>query len=115
MEYERFSGKEPTSLGILEDILYGGLPRAIKFVGAGGPPCQPILPGSYASRSRGTQPVPPGSDRPEIFLHLRRLRGGYSGLRTQELAELREVIAAWPKLSAELRAAVRAVTRTATR
>jgi hypothetical protein len=28
---------------------------------------------------------------------------------------LREVIEAWPKLSAELRAAVRAVTRTATR
>jgi len=36
-------------------------------------------------------------------------------LRTQELSELREVIEAWPKLSAELRAAVRAVTRTVTR
>jgi hypothetical protein len=36
-------------------------------------------------------------------------------LRTQELAELRDVIEAWPKLSAELRLAVRAVTRTATR
>ena len=47
-------------------------------------------------------------------------------LRTQKLAEsscetmsgvdgLREVIEAWPKLSAELRAAVRAVTRTAMR
>jgi tellurite resistance protein len=35
-------------------------------------------------------------------------------LRTQELAELREVVEAWPKLSAELRAAVRAVTRTVT-
>jgi len=34
-------------------------------------------------------------------------------LRTQNLADLCEVIAAWPKLSAELRAAVLAVTRTA--
>jgi len=33
--------------------------------------------------------------------------------RTQNLADLCEVIAAWPKLSAELRAAVLAVTRTA--
>jgi hypothetical protein len=36
-------------------------------------------------------------------------------LRTPKLAELREVIEAWPKLSAELRAAVRAVTRTVTK
>jgi hypothetical protein len=36
-------------------------------------------------------------------------------LRTQELGELREVIEAWPKLSKELRAAVRAVTWTATK
>jgi hypothetical protein len=36
-------------------------------------------------------------------------------LRTQELGELREVVEAWPKLSAELRAAVLAVTRAATR
>jgi tellurite resistance protein len=34
-------------------------------------------------------------------------------LRTQELADLRDVIEAWPKLSAELRAAARAVTRAA--
>jgi hypothetical protein len=54
------------------------------------------------------------------------VRENCTQLRTQELAEsscetmsgvdgLREVIEAWPKLSAELRAAVRAVTRTATR
>ena len=36
-------------------------------------------------------------------------------LRTQKLAELREVIEAWPKLSAELRAAVRAVTGAVTK
>ena len=35
-------------------------------------------------------------------------------LRTQKLAELQEVIEAWPKLSAELRTAVLAVTRTVT-
>src|ERR1044072_6515364 len=34
-------------------------------------------------------------------------------LRTQKLAELRELIEAWPKLSAEMRAAVLAVTRAA--
>jgi hypothetical protein len=33
-------------------------------------------------------------------------------LRTQKLAELREIISAWPKLSPELRAACLAVTRT---
>jgi hypothetical protein len=32
-------------------------------------------------------------------------------LRTQKLAELREVIEAWPKLSPELRVAVLALTR----
>jgi hypothetical protein len=36
-------------------------------------------------------------------------------LRTQKIGELWEVIDAWPKLSMELRAAVLAVTRTATR
>ena len=36
-------------------------------------------------------------------------------LRTQKLAELREVVEAWPKLSAELRAAVLGVTRTVTK
>ena len=36
-------------------------------------------------------------------------------LRTQKFAELREVIEAWPKLSPELRSAVLAVTRTATK
>jgi hypothetical protein len=33
-------------------------------------------------------------------------------LRTQRIGELREVIEAWPKLSAELRTVVLAVTRT---
>jgi hypothetical protein len=36
-------------------------------------------------------------------------------LRTQEIAELREVVEAWPKLSAELRAAVLGMTRTITK
>jgi hypothetical protein len=36
-------------------------------------------------------------------------------LRTQKLAELQEVIEAWPNLSAELRTAVLAVTRTVTK
>lgn len=36
-------------------------------------------------------------------------------LRTQELADLREVIEAWPRLSPELRAAVLAVTQTVTK
>ena len=36
-------------------------------------------------------------------------------LRTQKLGELWEVVEAWPKLSAELRAAVLAVTRTVTK
>ena len=36
-------------------------------------------------------------------------------LRTQKFAELRNVIEAWPKLSAELRTVVLAVTRTVTK
>jgi hypothetical protein len=36
-------------------------------------------------------------------------------LRTQKLADLREVIEAWPRLSPELRAVVLAVTRAVTK